>query len=46
LCGATPFDEHAEVVEVVRTVDPAAEAEDIIYLTDLPKASRDDAGDR
>jgi hypothetical protein len=33
-----PFDEHAEVVEVVRTVDPAAEAEDIvIYLTDLPR---------
>jgi hypothetical protein len=33
-----PFDEHAEVVEVVRAVDPAAEAEDIvIYLTDLPR---------
>jgi|SRR4051812_41249501 len=33
-----PVDEHAEVVEVVRTVDPAAETEDIvIYLTDLPR---------
>jgi hypothetical protein len=33
-----PVDEHAEVVEVIRTVDPAAETEDIvIYLTDLPR---------
>ena len=33
-----PFDEHAEVFEVIRTVDPAGEAEDIvIYLTDLPR---------
>ncbi|MGO4444682.1 hypothetical protein AB4Z42_15110 [Mycobacterium sp. 2YAF39] len=33
-----PIDEHAEVVEVIRTVDPAAETEDIvIYLTDLPR---------
>lgn len=33
-----PFDEHAEVVEVIRTVDPASETEDIvIYLTDLPR---------
>jgi hypothetical protein len=31
-----PVDEHAEVLEVIRTVDPAAETEDIvIYLTDL-----------
>lgn len=31
-----PVDEHAEVVEVIRTVDPAGEVEDIvIYLTDL-----------
>jgi hypothetical protein len=35
---AYPFDEHAEVLEVVRTVDPAGETEDIvIYLTDLPR---------
>jgi hypothetical protein len=35
---AYPVDEHAEVVEVVRTVDPASEAQDIvIYLTDLPR---------
>jgi hypothetical protein len=33
-----PVDEHAEVVEVVRTIDPAGETEDIvIYLTDLPR---------
>ena len=33
-----PVDEHAEVMEVIRTVDPAAESEDIvIYLTDLPR---------
>jgi len=33
-----PVDEHAEVVEVIRTVDPAGETEDIvIYLTDLPR---------
>jgi hypothetical protein len=33
-----PFDEHAEVLEVVSTVDPAGETEDIvIYLTDLPR---------
>jgi hypothetical protein len=33
-----PFDEHAEVSEVVRTIDPAGETEDIvIYLTDLPR---------
>ncbi|MDT5400965.1 MAG: hypothetical protein QOK33_4196, partial [Mycobacterium sp.] len=31
-----PFDEHAEVLEVIRTVDPAGETEDVvIYLTDL-----------
>jgi hypothetical protein len=35
---AYPIDEHAEVVEVIRTVGPASEAEDIvIYLTDLPR---------
>jgi hypothetical protein len=35
---AYPVDEHAEVVEVIRTVDPASETEDIvIYLTDLPR---------
>lgn len=35
---AYPVDEHAEVMEAVRTVDPASEAEDIvIYLTDLPR---------
>jgi hypothetical protein len=33
-----PFDEHAEVFEVIRTVDPAGETEDIvIYLTDLAR---------
>jgi hypothetical protein len=33
-----PVDEHAEVLEVVRTIDPAGEPEDIvIYLTDLPR---------
>ena len=33
-----PVDEHAEVLEVIRTVDPAGETEDIvIYLTDLPR---------
>lgn len=33
-----PVDEHAEVVEVIRTVNPAGETEDIvIYLTDLPR---------
>ena len=33
-----PVDEHAEVVEVIRTVNPAGEIEDIvIYLTDLPR---------
>jgi hypothetical protein len=33
-----PVDEHAEVLEVIRTVDPAGESEDIvIYLTDLPR---------
>jgi hypothetical protein len=33
-----PVEEHAEVLEVIRTVDPAAETEDIvIYLTDLPR---------
>jgi len=33
-----PVDEHAEVSEVVRTIDPAGETEDIvIYLTDLPR---------
>src|SRR4051812_24252613 len=33
-----PVDEHAEVVEVINTVDPASETEDIvIYLTDLPR---------
>jgi hypothetical protein len=33
-----PVDEHAEVLEVVRIIDPAGEPEDIvIYLTDLPR---------
>jgi hypothetical protein len=33
-----PFDEHAEVPEVIRTIDPAGETEDIvIYLTDLAR---------
>jgi hypothetical protein len=33
-----PFDEHAEVLEVIRTVDPAGDTEDIvIYLTDLAR---------
>ena len=33
-----PVDEHAEVLEVISTVDPAGETEDIvIYLTDLPR---------
>ena len=33
-----PFHEHAEVLEVIRTIDPAGETEDIvIYLTDLPR---------
>jgi hypothetical protein len=33
-----PFDEHAEVVEVIRAIDPAGETEDIvIYLTDLAR---------
>jgi hypothetical protein len=33
-----PVDEHAEVIEVIRIVDPAGETEDIvIYLTDLPR---------
>lgn len=37
-CDSYPVDEHAEVVEVTRTVDPAGETEDIvIYLTDLPR---------
>ena|SRR5215217_571324 len=35
---AYPIDEHTEVSEVVGTVDPGAETEDIvIYLTDLPR---------
>jgi hypothetical protein len=35
---AYPIDEHAEVSEVVETVDPSGETEDIvIYLTDLPR---------
>jgi hypothetical protein len=33
-----PVDEHAEVLEVIRIIDPAGETEDIvIYLTDLPR---------
>lgn len=33
-----PVDERAEVLEVIETVDPAGETEDIvIYLTDLPR---------
>ncbi|MBV9350109.1 MAG: hypothetical protein JOZ23_01015, partial [Mycobacterium sp.] len=33
-----PVDEHAEVLEVIHTIDPAGEPEDIvIYLTDLPR---------
>jgi hypothetical protein len=35
---AYPIDEHAEVSEVVGTIDPGRETEDIvIYLTDLPR---------
>lgn len=35
---AYPIDEHAEVSEVVSTIDPGGESEDIvIYLTDLPR---------
>jgi hypothetical protein len=35
---AYPIDEHAEVSEVVGTIDPGSETEDIvIYLTDLPR---------
>ncbi|MDT5314954.1 MAG: hypothetical protein QOE74_3974 [Mycobacterium sp.] len=35
---AYPIDEHAEVAEVVGTLDPGGETEDIvIYLTDLPR---------
>lgn len=35
---AYPIDEHTEVSEVVGTIEPASEAEDIvIYLTDLPR---------
>lgn len=35
---AYPIDEHAEVSEVVATIDPDGETEDIvIYLTDLPR---------
>ena len=37
-CDSYPLDEHAEVLEVIRTIDPAGENEDIvIYLTDLPR---------
>jgi hypothetical protein len=37
-CHSYPVDEHAEVLEVIRTIDPAGETEDIvIYLTDLPR---------
>jgi hypothetical protein len=35
---AYPVDEQAEISEVIRTVDPAGESQDIvIYLTDLPR---------
>lgn len=35
---AYPVDEQADVLEVVRAVDPAGESQDIvIYLTDLPR---------
>lgn len=35
---AYPIDEQAEVSELVGTIDPDGEAEDIvIYLTDLPR---------
>ncbi|HEX3289219.1 MAG TPA: hypothetical protein VHT50_32225 [Mycobacterium sp.] len=35
---AYPIDEHAEVSEVVGTIEPGGETEDIvIYLTDLPR---------
>ncbi|OBI75790.1 hypothetical protein [Mycobacterium asiaticum] len=35
---AYPIDEHAEVADVVGTIDPGGEPEDIvIYLTDLPR---------
>ncbi|MDT5067559.1 MAG: hypothetical protein QOK02_3714 [Mycobacterium sp.] len=35
---AYPIDEHAEVAELVGTIDPGGETEDIvIYLTDLPR---------
>lgn len=33
-----PFDEQAEILEIVRAIDPAGEAEDVvIYLTDRPR---------
>lgn len=37
-CDPYPVDEHSEVAEVVRTVDPASETQDVVvYLTDLPR---------
>ena len=37
-CDPYPVDEHSEVADVVRTVDPAGEGQDVvIYLTDLPR---------
>lgn len=37
-CDSYPVDEHAEVLEVIRIIDPTGEPEDIvIYLTDLPR---------
>ena len=35
---AYPIDEHAEIAEVVRVIDPGGEEEEVvIYLTDLPR---------
>lgn len=35
---AIPVDEHAEVAEVIRAIDPASETQDVVvYLTDLPR---------
>ncbi|UGT60994.1 hypothetical protein [Nocardia asteroides] len=37
-CQAYPIDEHTEFAEVVDTIDPGGETEDVvIYLTDLPR---------
>ncbi|WP_036511212.1 hypothetical protein [Nocardia aobensis] len=37
-CHAYPIDEHTEFSEVVDTIDPSGQTEDVvIYLTDLPR---------